>query len=235
MEGKNAVILLLFVAIIGLTVSAYMLYSSSSVDVTQGDKKILLCAVDETEKRPGMGAIDMAFIINMKDGKIVNETSVYPGKMYHPTKSPPAALQAMGLNRWLLHDSLWNNNTEEGVQVAKEIVEYHTGEKIDVVVLVNTQAVDAMIRSIGPVYVEGRGNVNGSTLSFVRESQYAGASRGPAVEAVMQAMTKAVHDKTKLLTLLQAGINQYQQGNIVVIPKEAMIKFMLANGIKRTF
>jgi len=232
-KKKIGIALLILIAA-GLGVVAYEYQTTTAAEnVMVGDHSILLLCADDTENTPGIGAVDMAFIINTHDGNIKNVTPIYPHHLTHPTASPPQYLKEQGVNKLYLHDSLWSNDTEAGVKLAKEIVEYNTGYRPDIVVIVTPEAVDAMLNAIGPIYVEGKGYVNGSSLNFIRNEQYnEGMSRGDAVESVMNPMIDAIKDKTKFNELLKAGAIEYAKGNVVVVPKDAFVKIAIAKGFQ---
>ncbi|PKL66465.1 MAG: hypothetical protein CVV28_10715 [Methanobacteriales archaeon HGW-Methanobacteriales-1] len=234
MDKKNIIIIILFIAIVGLSASAYTQYKAISENLIVGTHTILVLGVDETEKRPGLGAVDMAMIVKMKDGEIQNVTQIYPGGMVHPTAPVPAYLQSIGESKLRLHDALWENNTEQGATYAKEIVEYNTGEKPDVVVLITTEAVDAMIASVGSVEVNG-GNISGNSLETLRSEQSSlGETRGNAVQGLMSSILNVTHnDKTKYIALVNTAIDQYNQGHIYVFPKSVFKNFLIAEGIHK--
>ena len=96
MDKKSIIIIILFLAIVGLSVSAYQLYVTTSENVTLGEHNVLVLCTDPSEGRPGMGAVDMAFIIKLKDGNITKITPVYPGGMMHPTAPVPDYLKSIG-------------------------------------------------------------------------------------------------------------------------------------------
>ena len=83
---KKLIIAILLVILIGLiSVIAGALFLPQDNELAQGSKKnILVCAIDESEPRPGMGACDMAFIVSLQDGELVNYTEIYP----HRNDSP---------------------------------------------------------------------------------------------------------------------------------------------------
>ncbi|MDO8869799.1 MAG: DUF4012 domain-containing protein [Methanobacteriaceae archaeon] len=235
MDKKSIIIIILFLAIVGLSVSAYQLYVSTSENVTLGEHNVLVLCADSSEGRPGMGAVDMALIIKLNDGNITKITQVYPGGMMHPTAPVPDYLKSIGETKLRLHDSLWDNDTEKGVKLAQEIVEINTGQKTDVVLVVKVEAVDAALRSIGPIYVEGLGDVSGNSLQLIRDEQAGGVSRGNAVQKMMTAILNTTqNDKSKYLTLINVGVNQYSQGNIYVYPKGAFAQFLISEGIQKT-
>jgi hypothetical protein len=235
MDKKNIIIIILFLAIVGLSVSAYQLYVSTSEDITMGEHNVLVLCTDPTEGRPGVGGVDMAFLIKLEDGSITNVTSIYPGGMVHPTAEVPAYLRSIGESQLRLHDSLWENDTEAGSKLAQEIVELNTGLKSDIVIIVTPEAVDAVLTSIGPIYVDGLGDVSGSSLELIRDEEYGkGTDRGKTVRGMMDGIFNATKDKSKYMTMINVGINQYNQGNIFVYPKSAFAKFVISAGIQKT-
>ena len=231
---KKIAIIILLIFIAGTLFVAYEYQTTSSdVNVLEGDHNLLILCADPSEKRPGIGAVDMAFVVHTTDGNIKNVTPIYPGHMAHPTAAPPQYLKdTQGVNKLYLHDSLWSADVENGTKLAQEIVQYNTGYKTDVVVVVTPDAIDALIKAIGPIYVNGT-DVTGSSIAFVRDEQYnRGMSRGEAVESVMKPMINATKDKSKFTALIQTATTQYAQGNIVVVPKDAFVKIAIAYGFK---
>lgn len=112
-------------------------------------------------------------------------------------------------------------------------MEYNTGVKTDIVVIVTPQAVDGILQAIGPVYVEGQGYVSGNSITFLREEQQQGSARGVAVQSLMRAIFNATKDRSKYMAMVNTGIQQYQQGNIVVVPEGAFIQFLISTGLER--
>ena len=99
-----------------------------------------------------------------------------------------------------------------------------------------SDAVDAMIASVGGIYVEGAGTLNGSSsIDFLRDEQALGNTRGASVESVMKPLWAAYQDPTKKTALMQAVATQYLKGNIVVEPEALFVQFALANGITKVF
>ncbi|BAW31376.1 conserved hypothetical protein [Methanothermobacter sp. MT-2] len=198
-----------------------------------GKKSVLLLCVDPSEPRPGIGAVDMAFIIKLDNGNITDIKSIYPGQMAHPTATPPPSLKATGVDKWYLHDALWEKDTEKGAKIAQEIVEYNTGEKTDAVVIVTPEAVDAILARIGPVYVEGEGYISGNSIEFLREEQKSGYSRGEAVKSLMKALLNATRDRDKYVSLVDEVVRQNARGTIIVIPQHALIEFLTYIGFEK--
>jgi hypothetical protein len=134
----------------------------------------------------------------------------------------------------VLHDSLWYENVTYDAQLAQEIVEYNTGIKTDVVVMVKPEAIDAIIQSIGGVTIEDQGYVNSNTIDFLRNEQSSGnMSRGNAVESMALAIKNASRDKNNRSNIMNAIIGQYQAGNIIVVPDDWAYRFITAESMSK--
>lgn len=225
-------ILLIAIIVILVAIGAYFLINYQQGKAAfAGEHNILVLCTDPSENRPGIGAVDMAFVVNLKDGKVGNITKVYPGGLTHPTKQPSDSMRAEGLSVVYLHDSLWSENLEEGTKTAQEIVEYHTGLKSDIVMVVTPDAIDALIKAVGPVYSNGE-EVTGSSIDFLREDQSDnGATRGDAVEGLADGIKDAAQKNGKKPELISAALDQFSKGNIQVVPKEKFAQFISYAGI----
>lgn len=196
-----------------------------------GTHNILVLCSDTGEQRPGIGAVDMAFNIELVDGKLGTVTPIYPGGMYDPSLSPPADLRSQGVDHWYLHDSLWTDNLEEGTQRAQQIVKYNTGMTSDIVVIVTPDAIDAMIAAVGPVYSNGQ-EVTSDSLSFLRNDQdQNGATRGDAIEGLADGIINATRSHGKKVELLKVVGEQYTAGNIQVVPQDKFQQLISYAGI----
>ena len=230
---KKLIIAILLVILIGLiSVIAGALFLPQDNELAQGSKNILVCAIDESEPRPGMGACDMAFIVSLQDGELVNYTEIYPHGMTHPNASEPQEAQEQGAGeKLLLHDSFWDNDTKKSMQLAKEIVEYNTSENIDAVVAVNSEALDAILKSAGTLDVNGT-QMNASGIDIIREEQYTGGqTRGAAVMDIVKAAGHAASDPLKKAEMVNAALDQYSKGNIVMDPPGAFVGLLASKGI----
>ena len=211
---KKIIALIVILALIGVS-AGYVIYQyEQPANVMKGDHNILLLTADPTEKRPGIGAVDMAFAIHVRDGSVTNMTPIYPGGMMHPTAMEPAAANAGNIHL-LLHDSLWDADTQKDSVLAQQIVEYNTGIKTDAVVIVTPDAVNAILNSVGPINVPGyTGNGTNAAVDFIRnmtEEKNSTMSRGPATELLMKPVLNAIKDPTKAPALFQAVTQQYSQ------------------------
>lgn len=234
MERKNKLIIaIMVVAAIGILAVVWGTFLGGP-NLAEGDKSILVLAVDESETRPGMGAVDMAFVVEMKNGSIANYTPVYPSGMRHPTQAEPAEAQAQGAGaKLLLHDSLWDTNIQQGMEYAKEIVEANTNMTPDAVVAVNTEALDAVISSAGQIKVDGE-VTNMSAADLVRENDQlhgGNMSRGEAVMALASALSTAANNETSRNAMVQAALDQYSKGNIVMVPEGSFVSLMASKGL----
>ncbi|MBQ2665900.1 DUF4012 domain-containing protein [Methanobrevibacter sp.] len=235
---KRLIIVILIVVFIGLlAVIANALFLGNSSELTQGEKNILVCAIDEGEERPGMGACDMAFIIYLENGTIKNYSAVYPGGMTHPTAIEPQEAQEQGAgSALLLHDAFWDADNEKGMQYAKEIVEYQTNTTIDSVVAINSQALDAILSAAGPLEVNGE-ITNASGIDIIREEDWGnGVSRGDAVIDIVKAVANAASkDDSVKSAMVNAALDQYSKGNIVMDEKGAFAGLLASKGFSSIF
>lgn len=230
------IIILLIVVLAGLLIAVGSIFFNDSPDLNLGDKNILVLAVDKNEQTGG--GLDMAFMVRLDNGTLANYTPIYPGGMTHPNKTAPGGLSGP----MYLHDSLWNG-PEEGIENAKEIVEYNTGMHADAVVIVYDTGLDAVIDSIRPLEVNGV-VTNLSAVDIVRQNDnyagYAGRdtgitgnmSRGDAVLVLAEALAQAAQDPDKRDTMINVAIQQYNEGNIIMEPQDSFVKLMATKGLE---
>lgn len=234
---KKLIIAIIIIVLIGLiAIIAGALFIGHDVELTEGGRNILVCAIDESERRPGMGACDMAFIVHLDNGTLKNYTAIYPGGMTHPTAAEPAEAQSQGAGaRLLLHDAFWSSNNAEAMQLAKEIVEYNTNIHIDSVVAVNTEALDAVLAAAGPIDVNGS-KMQVSGIDFIREEDWNnGVSRGDAVLDLVRAAANAAKDPDVKSAMINAAIDQYSKGNIIMDQQGSFVGLLASKGIETFF
>ena len=234
---RRLIIIILVVILIGLiAVIAGALFMGHESVLTHGNRNILVCAIDESESRPGMGACDMAFIINLENGTLKNYTPFYPGDMTHPTASEPKEAQDQGAgSALLLHDAFWDADNKKGLQYAKEIVEYRTNTKIDSVVAINRQALDAILSAAGPLDINGN-ITNARGIDIIREDGGSGVSRGDAVMNVVKAVAKAASGNTGVKSaMINAALDQYSKGNIIMDKEGDFAGLLASKGFESIF
>jgi len=235
---KIVKILIVIILVLLASVAAFVVYEyvqPSSTNVMKGEHNILLLTADPSEKRPGVGGVDMAFVVHVNDGNITNMTPIYPGGMTHPTAQEPAAANA-GSGKLRFHDVLWDANITEDTVLAQEIVKYNTNITTDAVVIVTPDAVDAILNAIGPINIPGyNGNGTNAAVSYIRnETEQANSttSRGNATETLMKPVMTAAKDSSKAPALFSTIISQYSKGNIIVVPSSLMTQFAISKGLK---
>lgn len=234
---KKLIIAILLVILFGLlTLIAGTLFLGP--DLTQGKMNVLVLAADKYEQPNG--GVDMAFVVHLENGSLINYTPVYPGGMSHPTKSAPGGIGG----KMMMHDCLWDG-TAEGMQNAKEIVEANTNMTVDAVVIIYDEGLDNIIDSIRPFYVDGE-ECNLSAADIVRENDayngYSGnddvtgtMSRGDAVMVLVKALANATKDPDKKSTMVQAAMDEYSKGNIIMTPEGAFAKLLATKGFDSIF
>jgi hypothetical protein len=234
-RAQKLILAILIVVLIGLcAIVASVFMGSDNLD--DGTKTILVCAIDESEDRPGMGACDMAFLVKLDNGTLKSYTPVYPGGMTHPTAAEPVEAQQQGAgSALLLHDAFWDADNSKGMQLAKEIVEYRTNATVDSVVAVNTQALDAVLAAAAPLEVNGQ-ILNASGIDFIREEDFGhGVSRGDAVMEIVKAAANSAKDPVKKSAMVNAAFDQYSKGNIIMDQEGAFVGLLASKGIESFF
>ena len=233
-RSKKLIIAILVVILIGLLAFiAGTLFMGP--DLTNESKNILVLASDKYEQ--SNGGVDMAYMVHLENGSLANYTPVYPGEMYHPSQPAPGELSG----NMMLHDCLWNG-LDSGMQYAAEIVEIHTGMHADAVVVVYDEGVDNVIDSIRPLYVDGQ-ETNLSATDIIRENDayqgYPGndnvkgnMSRADAVMVLTKALANASKDPVKKSTMVQAALQEYANGNIVMKPDGAFTRLLATKGFE---
>ena len=234
-RSKKLIIAILVTIIIGLLiVIAGALFGGP--DLTQESKDILVLASDKYEQPNG--GVDMAFMVHLENGSLVNYTPVYPGGMTHPTQPAPGGLSG----NMFMHDCLWDG-LDVGMQYAVEIVEYNTGMHADAVIVVYDEGMDNIIDSIRPLIVDGVES-NLSATDIIRSNDayngYAGSenmpgtmSRGDAVMVLAKALSNASKDPIKKSTMVEAALKEYSKGNIIMKPEGSFTRLLATKGFEK--
>jgi hypothetical protein len=233
MIRKKLIVLIIILALIGVS-AGYVIYQyeqPASTNVMKGDHNVLVLLADTDEKRPGIGAVDMAYAIHVTDGNVKNITPIYPGGMVSSTLPEPAAA---GGGKLKLNDALWNADTTADAADAQSIVQENTGIKTDAVVILTPSAVDAVVATVGPINIPGYGSITNNSIDVIRnltEKKNSTMTRGQATDLIMNPILEAAKNPTKAPALFQVVAQQYLSGNIVVIPKDLMTQFAISKGI----
>ena len=204
-------------------------------DLTAENKTVLVLAADKYEQPNG--GVDMAYIVRLEDGHLKGYDPFYPGGMVHPSQPAPGNLGG----NMMMHDCLWNG-VDQGMEYAKEIVETRNGTQIDAVVVLYDEGLDNIIDSVRPLEVDGE-ETNLSATDIIRENDnYAGypgngavrgtMSRADAVMVLVKALSKAAKDPDKKQTMMQAALDEYNKGNIVMTPKGSFARLLATKGFE---
>ena len=233
---KLILAILIVVLIILVAIIASALFISQNSELNEGNKHVLVCAIDESENRPGMGACDMAFIVTLDNGTLKDYTAVYPGGLTHPTAKEPAEAQSQGAgSALLLHDAFWDADNDADMRIAKEIVEYNTNIQIDSVVAINTEALDAVLDAAGTIKINGT-STTASGIDIIREEDWGnGVSRGNAVLDIVKAAANEAKNPEKKSAMVNAALDQYSKGNIIMDEEGAFAGLLASKGIETFF
>lgn len=228
---KKPIFLIILILISGFIGYEYMLAKENNI--ISGDTNILVLCVDPSETRPGMGGIDALIVLNITDGQISNIKPIFTGYMYHPTVRPSLSLiqHLIGCNvepRYYLHDCLWESDTAAGAKLAQETLEYNMSIKTSFVIIITPEAVNAIIKAVGPIQVSGQEYISGNSIDLIRNDQYnKNISRVQAVKSLANSIYTASNDNSNQLSLINALLIEYVKGNIVIVPWDSPIQFII--------
>lgn len=236
MNSKIAPLIIIVVVIVG-GLAGYLLYTYNTA-VKGGsweNHQLLVIMIDDTEPQGGggPGAVDMAYVLNFTNGSLTNMTPIYPGDIEpsNNISAPPDV--PVETNLKLVDSFYWSNLTRDS-QYAQEIVQQSTGIQTDGVVILKPAAVNAIISAIGPVFVNGN-PVGNDSLTFVRTLQSEdNMTRGPAVEALANAIKNAATNNSKIPVLISTLTSQYAQGNLIVIPSSLFNQMVTEESLHKT-
>lgn len=83
MLSKKIILLIIVVVLVGVSAALVLneYAQPASTNIMKGNHNVLVLLADTDEQRPGIGAVDMAFAINVVNGNIGKVTPIYPGGM----------------------------------------------------------------------------------------------------------------------------------------------------------
>ena len=107
---------------------------------------------------------------------------------------------------------------------------------IDSVVAINSQALDAILKAAGPLEVNGE-LTNASGIDIIREEDWGnGVSRGDAVMDIVRAAAKAASTNPDIKSaMVNAALDQYSKGNIVMDQQGAFVELLASKGFESIF
>ncbi len=234
---KKLIVSIIIIVLVGLClIVAGALFLGETSILNFGDKHVLVCAIDESEPRDGMGACDMAFIVTLDNGTLKDYTAFYPGGMRHPTAAEPEEYQKQGAGaKLLMHDAFYDADNAKGLQYAKEIVEANKNVKIDNVVAVNSEGLDAVLATAGPLNVNGT-VTNASAVDIIRDEDWnQGVSRGEAVLDIVKAAADKAKNPDVKSAMITAALDQYAKGNIIMSGPGDFAGLLASKGLETFF
>ena len=204
---KIIIILLLLVGSSFLICFEYL--QANGINIISGESQILVLCADPGEIQGGVGGIDAIIILKIKKWQIDSFKPIFPGHVYHPTAKPPQDLKnhlighKLNPDHYYLHDCFWEGDRQKGTKLAIETLEYNPRIKTDFVIIIKPQAVDAIIRAVGPVYVPGQGYIYGNSIELLRdEEDNQDISRRKSVKSLLNGIMTESKDGSNNLTLI---------------------------------
>ncbi|MGB9201866.1 DUF4012 domain-containing protein [Methanobacterium sp.] len=229
----KTIIFILVVIVLAGSVVAYGAYQSaqpSSTNIMKGDHNVLILLTND-EQNPGTQVVDMAFSIKLVNGNIGNVTPIYPLGLRSTTLKEPSSY---GTGNLLLKDTFWNNDTTQDAADAQKIVLENTKIKTDAVVIIKYPAANAFLNAISPVNIPGYGEVSSNNSeAFLKYMTFdvPTSTLRAGETAVVYHQFKAATNSTKQKALVEAGIQQYLQGNIIIIPQNIIPQIVISKAM----
>ncbi len=182
-------------------------------EIISGEKTFLVLLQNNMELRPGGGYIGSFGIIKTKNGKVtsyeIHDTSNFDGRIPDNHDMPDPMKKVFKIEAWKLRDSNYSPDYPTNAKKALEF--YYQGqgtEKFDGVIAMNAAVLEIVLKTTGPVRLEGYPNVFESgnaliTLEKQVEIDFAqqGITRGDRKD-VMNDFLKELLKKTVLLSKL---------------------------------
>ncbi len=99
-----------------------------------------------------------------------------------------------------------------------ETLEYNPRIKTDFVMVINPQAVDAVIQAVGPVYVEGYGYINGNSIEILRDQEdNKNISRRKSVKSMLDSIITESKNESNYLALIYTIAAEFIKENIIIV------------------
>ncbi len=230
----KTIIFILVVILLAGSIVAYGAYQSaqpSSTNIMKGDHNVLILLTND-EQNPGTQVVDMAFSIKLVNGNIGNVTPIYPLGLRSTTLKEPSSY---GTGNLLLKDTFWNNDTTQDAADAQKIVQENTKIKTDAVIIIKYPAANAFLNAISPVNIPGYGEVGSNNseafLKYMTFNVPTSTLRAGETAVVLPPIYRAATNSSKQTALVEAGIQQYIQGNIIVIPQNIIPQIVISKAV----
>ena len=135
----------------------------------------------------------------------------------------------------MLKDTFLNNDTTQDAADAQKIVRENTNIKTDAVVIIKYPATNAFLDAISPINIPGYGEVNSNNseafLKYMTFNVPTSTLKAGETEVVLPPIYKAATSSSKQPALVEAVIQQYAEGNIIVIPQHIIPQIVISKGM----
>ena len=225
---------IIFVLVVILLAGSIVAYGASqyeqpaSSNIMKGDHNVLILLTND-KQHPGTQVVDMAFSIKLVNGNIGNVTPIYPLGMRSTTLKEPSAY---GTGNLLLKDTFLNNETTQDAANAQTIVKENTGIKTDAVIIIKYPATNAFLLAISPINIPGYGEVgSNNTEAFLKYMTFdvpTSTLKAGETAVVLPPIYKAATNSSHQPALIEAAIQQYIEGNIIVIPQNVIPQIVIS-------
>jgi hypothetical protein len=122
-------------------------------------RRSLVLVQNEDELRATGGFISAAALMTVQDGRIMAlafEDSYSVDDLSKPYFAPPAVIRDyMGADLWLFRDANWSPDFPTAADKAAELYAYGRGERVDGVIALDGQGVQALVEALQPLEVAG--------------------------------------------------------------------------------
>jgi hypothetical protein len=227
---KTIIFILIAILLVGSVVAygASQYEQPASSNIMKGDHNVLILLTND-KQHPGTQAVDMAFSIKLVNGNIGNITPIYPLGMRSTTLKEPSAY---GTGNLLLKDTFWNNDTTKDAANAQTIVKENTAIKTDAVIIIKYPATNAFLLAISPVNIPGYGEVgSNNSAAFLKYMTFdvpTSTLKSGETAVVLPPIYKAATNPSNQPALIEAAIQQYIEGNIIIVPQQVIPQIVIS-------
>ena len=100
---------------------------------------------------------------------------------------------------------------------------------------INTEALDAVLNAAGTININGTPTTV-SGIDIIREEDWGqGVSRGTAVLDIVKAAAREAKNPDKKTAMVNAALDQYSKGNIIMDEQGAFAGLLASKGIETFF
>ena len=100
---------------------------------------------------------------------------------------------------------------------------------------INSKALDAILSAAGEIEVNGT-KTTASGIDIIREEDWGnGVSRADAVLSIVKAAAQKAKDPSVKSVMVNAAVDQYSKGNIIMDEQGAFVGLLASKGIENFF